>query len=76
MYSAWTHWVIDPLPPVTQDILQACDLGEYYVYNDIFCGLDYLDSDAVESGKIKDYNIVIMFSIDGAQLYCNKKSDC
>ncbi|OAX33093.1 hypothetical protein K503DRAFT_660975, partial [Rhizopogon vinicolor AM-OR11-026] len=38
---------------------------------------DYLDGqdclEAVAEGKIKN---VLMFSIDGAQLYCNKQSDC
>ena len=42
--------------------------------NDVFCGSDYLD--AVENGHINDYGTVVMLSIDGAQLYHNKKSDC
>ena len=45
-----------------------------YVYDDIFCGSDYLD--AVQNGDINDYDTVVMLSIDGAQLYRNKKSDC
>ena len=45
-----------------------------YVYDDIFCGSDYLG--AVENGQINDYDTVVMLSIDGAQLYRNKKSDC
>ena len=58
----------------TQDILRARDRGEDYIFDDIFCGSDYLD--AVENGSIKDYDTVVMLSIDGAQLYRNKKSDC
>ena len=51
-----------------------CDHGEDYIYDDIFCGSDYLD--IVEDEKMGDYDTVVMFSIDGAQLYRNKKSDC
>ena len=58
----------------TQDILRARAQGEEYVYDDIFCGSDYID--AVQNGAINDYDTVVMFSIDGAQLYRNKKSDC
>ena len=58
----------------TRDILQAYARGEEYVYDDIFCGSDYID--AVQNGDINDYDTVVMFSIDGAQLYRNKKSDC
>lgn len=43
-------------------------------YNDIYSGSDYLD--AVESGKIAKDDMVLMLSIDGAQLYQSKQSDC
>lgn len=43
-------------------------------YNDFFDGSDYLE--AVQSGQIKDEDIVLMTSIDGVQLYRNKQSDC
>jgi len=43
-------------------------------YDDILSGTAYLD--AVENGNIKGYNTVLMFSIDGAQLYRDKKSEC
>jgi len=49
------------------------DKGADYVYDDIFCGSDYLE--AVKDGRIKDYDTVVMLSIDGAQLFRNKKSD-
>ena len=45
-----------------------------YTYDDVFCGSDYLE--AVERGDINDHDTVVMFSIDSAQLYRNKKSDC
>ena len=45
-----------------------------YIYDDIFCGSDYLE--AVENEDINNYDMVVMPSIDSAQLYCNKKSDC
>ena len=36
MYSAWTHWVIDPLPPVSGSVaarrrLKCLSLAPYYV---------------------------------------------
>ncbi|KIK79302.1 hypothetical protein PAXRUDRAFT_161626, partial [Paxillus rubicundulus Ve08.2h10] len=43
-------------------------------YNDFFNGLDYLE--ALMAGDIKEEDIVIMFLIDGAQLYHNKASGC
>ena len=48
--------------------------GRLANYNDFYCGKDYLD--AVGAGNIKDRDICLMFSIDGAQLYQHKKSDC
>jgi hypothetical protein len=44
------------------------------VYEDYIHGRDYLE--AVIRGDIKDTDIVILGSIDGAQLYRNKQSDC
>ena len=58
----------------TEEILRAQGQGEDYAFDDVFCGTDYLD--AVENGKIKEYDTVVMLSIDGAQLHRNKKSDC
>jgi hypothetical protein len=43
-------------------------------YNDIYSGSDYLE--AVESGRISKDDMVLMLSIDGAQLYQSKQSDC
>ena len=33
-------------------------------------------NEAVNSGKIKKDDLILMFSFDGAQLYANKASDC
>ena len=43
-------------------------------YDDIFDGEAYLKS--VDDGEIKEYDTLLMFSIDGAQLYRDKKSEC
>ncbi len=43
-------------------------------YEDMFHGSAYLE--AVYSGAIKDNDMVLMLSIDGAQLYQSKQSDC
>jgi hypothetical protein len=48
--------------------------ADNYVYDDIFCGSDYLE--AVENGEINDEDMVVMLSIDGAQLFRSKQSDC
>lgn len=43
-------------------------------YDDIFSGEAYLD--AVDDGTIKEHDTLLMFSIGGAQLYRDKKSEC
>lgn len=43
-------------------------------YEDFFHGSEYLK--AVRDGVINDSNLLLMFSIDGAQLYASKQSDC
>lgn len=43
------------------------------IIDDIFCSQRYLD--AVQRGDIKDDDTVLMFSLDGAQLYAHKSSD-
>jgi len=58
----------------TEDIKRAREQDGTFDFDDVFCGSDYLD--AVDDGRIKDHDTVVMFSIDGAQLYRNKKSDC
>ena len=65
MYYHWNR---------TRDLLEKRDRIEDFVFDDVFCGSDYLD--AAENGNIKDHDTVVMLSIDGAQFYRNKKSDC
>jgi hypothetical protein len=48
--------------------------GRLDAYNDFLHGRDYLE--AVADGRIKPEDMVLMFSVDGAQLYRNKASDC
>jgi hypothetical protein len=43
-------------------------------WEDIYHGTAYLD--AVRAGNIKDKDMVLLMSIDGAQLYQSKQSDC
>ena len=43
-------------------------------YDDILDGEAYLE--AVEDGQISGYDTLLMFSIDSAQLYRDKKSEC
>jgi hypothetical protein len=47
--------------------------GELGTYDDIFCGSDYLEE--ALSGNIQSGDMVLMLSIDGAQLYRSKMSD-
>ena len=44
------------------------------IYDDILCGESYRK--LVDDGQIKEYDTVLMLSIDGAQLYQSKQSDC
>ncbi|EJD40585.1 hypothetical protein AURDEDRAFT_69893, partial [Auricularia subglabra TFB-10046 SS5] len=48
--------------------------GKLDVFDDIPCGSAILD--AVEAGDIRENDFVLMLSIDGAQLYAMKASDC
>ena len=53
--------------------LRAND-GLVNTYDDVFCGQAYLD--AVTQNKIQQHDMLLMLSIDGAQLYESKESDC
>ena len=44
------------------------------IYDDILCGESYLR--LVDDGTINEYDSVLMLSIDGAQLYEHKESNC
>ncbi|KIK90751.1 hypothetical protein PAXRUDRAFT_151248 [Paxillus rubicundulus Ve08.2h10] len=48
--------------------------GSISVIDDVVMGWDYLG--AVLNGDIKEHDIVLMLSLDGAQLYDSKESDC
>ena len=48
--------------------------GKHKSFGDFFHGVDYLN--AVSDGRIKSGDMVLMLSIDGAQLYRNKVSEC
>jgi hypothetical protein len=48
--------------------------GEIAQYEDFIHGSMYLE--AVKSGHIQDTDMILMLSIDGAQLYAHKASDC
>ncbi|RXW11820.1 hypothetical protein EST38_g14035 [Candolleomyces aberdarensis] len=47
---------------------------EVMEYDDFFCGSEYLE--AVISGKIQSDDVVLVTSVDGAQLFEHKASDC
>ncbi|CDO76200.1 hypothetical protein BN946_scf185037.g23 [Trametes cinnabarina] len=60
----------------TEEILTARQQGSTataYI-DDVYHGTDYLRE--VQSGRIRHDDTVVMFSLDGAQLYANKTSDC
>jgi hypothetical protein len=61
---------------VTEKIMKDLDLhdGKIPLLKDFFFGQAYIDK--VDEGFIKENDMVLMFSMDGAQLYRNKASDC
>ena len=61
----WTQELFDEL---------QCNDGFVDNYDDVFSGQAYLD--AIQKHRIGPDDTLIMFSIDGAQLFENKKSDC
>jgi len=60
----------------TEEILAEIQAngGCLSVYDDFYHGQDYIN--AVQHGNITKDDMVLVFSIDGAQLYQNKMSDC
>ncbi|KAG1845763.1 hypothetical protein C8R48DRAFT_551450, partial [Suillus tomentosus] len=60
----------------TQQIFDEIHRNDGFIdaYDDILTGSAYLD--AVRVGRIKPGDMVLMISIDGAQLYESKMSDC
>ncbi|KAF9470601.1 hypothetical protein BDN70DRAFT_939565 [Pholiota conissans] len=61
---------------ITQEIINELEEndGTLSSYDDFFHGSDYLEN--VKKGSINNNDIVLMLSIDGAQLYTHKASDC
>ena len=61
---------------ITTEVLKLIETnnGVLPSYNDFFFGSDYIE--AVQNGQIQDYDVVLMLSVDGAQLYRYKMSDC
>jgi hypothetical protein len=60
----------------TEEIIEELRLndGRLKTIEDFLCSLEYLD--AIRSGRIQPGDTVLMLSIDGAQLYAHKASDC
>lgn len=60
----------------TREIIEELqkNSGSLSEYEDFLHGSDYLEN--VRNGNIKDDDMVLMFSMDGAQLYAHKTSDC
>jgi hypothetical protein len=48
--------------------------GTMPLYDDFYSGIDYLN--AVSEEKIKNGDTILLFSLNGAQLYEHKQSDC
>ena len=57
----------------TREILECLNASEDPLYNDIFSGSDFLNF--AECVQLGPNDTTITFSLDGAQLYQNKKSD-
>ena len=60
----------------TQELFDELEQNEGFVnnYDDVFCGQAYLE--AVQKGSIGPDDTLLMFSINGAQLFESKESDC
>ncbi|KAH9858374.1 hypothetical protein C2E23DRAFT_690008, partial [Lenzites betulinus] len=60
---------------LTQDLMALLGRGEKLEnLDDFICSEDYLE--AISSGRVSLDDLTLMFSIDGAQLYEHKASDC
>ncbi|KZT25538.1 hypothetical protein NEOLEDRAFT_1156215 [Neolentinus lepideus HHB14362 ss-1] len=59
----------------SQEILREYrETGSISEMDDVWCGTDFLQ--AIQDGKIKSEDTILMMSFDGAQLYRSKISDC
>lgn len=61
---------------LTRDIINQLEENNGILpsYDDFFHGSDYLKH--IKEGRICDDDIIMMLSVDGAQLYAHKASDC
>jgi hypothetical protein len=66
-----THYLRNERSRVLAEINQS---GFLKVYSDVLHGSDIIE--AFQDGRIGEDDIVLMFSIDGAQLYAKKASAC
>ncbi|KAG7098203.1 hypothetical protein E1B28_000171 [Marasmius oreades] len=57
----------------TETLLAERASGGVKLFDDIYCGSEYLD--LVASGQLKEDDMLIAISMDGAQLYRDKDSD-
>jgi hypothetical protein len=55
------------------EAFNAAQSSDELIYDDVFCGQDYLD--LKEKLSLTEDDTTVLLSIDGAQLYQNKKSD-
>lgn len=60
----------------TEDLFDDLQQNNGFInkYDDVFSGQSYLE--AVQKSRIGPDNILLMFSIDGAQLFESNESDC
>ena len=65
------HYLCKERTRVLAEIKQHSWLNEY---SDVLHGMDFIE--AFQDGRIGEDDIVLMFSIDGAQLYAKKLSAC
>lgn len=59
--------------PLLEKIQNGIEM-HFDTYDDIFTSFDYYD--LVKSGAVNDKSILLMLSMDGAQLYKHRSSDC
>lgn len=59
---------------ITEELKNPANGGYIQEYSDIYHGREYLE--AVARGDISTDDMVLMYSMDGAQLYQDKTSDC
>lgn len=68
------RYCLDKTTQVMEEIFQKGEGAIFDQYDNSFDGSDYIE--AVKKGHIKPNDMVLMLSIDGAQLYEMKASDC